>query len=207
MSAVSYSCLFPIAAASSAELPVPKIDGACDHLINAQIPPISLAPTSDPGNPIDLSALTGVTVIYCYPRTGGPKEAIPADWHALPGARGCTPQSCSFRDSYQALLDAGADRVFGLSTQSSWYHQEVKQRLGLPFELLSDPRLHLVLAMQLPRFTWEERVLIKRCVFVIVDNVIRKVFYPVFPPENSAQEVLSWMKTEEGKAVIASTTS
>jgi len=97
------------------DLPRPVDDGACAHLTNFRIPSLELPVTND--GLIDLSQLSGRTVLFCYPRTGRPNEPVPADWDAIPGARGCTPQACSFRDSYQALIEAGADRIFGLSTQ------------------------------------------------------------------------------------------
>ncbi len=150
-------------------------------------------PTDLP-RPIDLSQLSGRTVLFCYPRTGRPNEPVPADWDAIPGARGCTPQACSFRDSYQALLEAGADRIFGLSTQDTDYQKEAAERLHLPYSLLSDNTLLLSRALRLPTFGFANMTMIKRLTLIVDQGVITKVFYPVFPPDESANETLHWLK-------------
>jgi peroxiredoxin len=144
------------------------------------------------GEPVDLSALTGTTVVYCYPLTGRPDRDLPAGWDEIPGARGCTPQSCAFRDHHAELRALGA-RVFGLSTQDSAYQQEAAERLQLPFGLLSDEKLEFAGALDLPAFEAEGMTLVKRLTLVVEDGEIRKVFYPVFPPGRNAEEVIGWL--------------
>lgn len=173
-------------------LPVPADDGACAHLTGLRLPSLSLLSTG--GRQIDLSQLAGRTVVYCYPRTGHPDREVPAGWDQIPGARGCTPQSCAFRDHYRELRDLGAGAVFGLSTQDSAYQREAAERLHLPFEILSDERLEFAHALRLPTFVVEGMTLIKRLTLVIRDGVIEKVFYPVFPPDANAGEVASWLR-------------
>jgi peroxiredoxin len=172
------------------DLPVPVDDGACDHLPGRRIPPVPLASTA--GRPVDLSGLPGRTVVYCYPRTGRPDADPPPGWNAIPGARGCTPQSCAFRDHHQELRALGA-AVFGLSTQDTAYQREAAERLHLPFELLSDARLELARALRLPTFQVAGMTLIKRLTLVVADGVIEKVFYPVFPPDANAGAVIAWL--------------
>jgi peroxiredoxin len=144
------------------------------------------------GEPVDLSVLSGRTVVYCYPRTGRPEEGLPRGWDEIPGARGCTPQSCAFRDHHEELRSLGA-RVFGLSTQSTGYQREAAERLRLPFALLSDERLAFARALGLPTFEVEGMTLIKRLTLVIDEGRIEKVFYPVFPPNENAKEVAEWL--------------
>jgi peroxiredoxin len=172
-------------------LPVPTDDGACDHLPGMWLPPVALPSTA--GERVDLSGLPGRTVVYCYPRTGRPDEDLPQGWDGIPGARGCTPQSCAFRDHHAELRALGA-RVFGLSTQSTEYQREAAGRLHLPFDLLSDEGLAFVGALGLPSFEVEGMTLIKRLTLVIDDGRIEKVFYPVFPPDENAQEVVGWLR-------------
>ena len=174
-------------------LPVPVDDGAAGHLIDASLPSVVLA-ASD-GQRVDLSALKGTTVLYIYTRTGRPGVPLPEGWDELPGARGCTPQSCSFRDHFAELRSLGVDHVFGLSTQDTPYQREAAERLHLPFPLLSDEDLEFTLALRLPTFTVAGMTLIKRMVLVISDGVVRKVFYPVFPPDKSAADVVAWLKS------------
>jgi len=174
------------------DLPRPVDDGACAHLINFRIPSLELQVTND--GLVDLSRLSGRNVLFCYPRTGRPNEPVPADWDAIPGARGCTPQACSFRDSYQALIEAGADRIFGLSSQDTDYQEEAAERLHLPYGLLSDNRLLFGRALRLPTFDFANMTLIKRLTLIIDQGVITKLFYPVFPPDESANETLHWLK-------------
>ena len=173
-------------------LPVPQDDGATRHLAGAKLPPLPLAATD--GSKVDLSALRGRTVVYVYPRTGRPGQDLPDGWDAIPGARGCTPQSCSFRDHFAELKQLGVARVFGLSTQDSDYQREAVDRLHLPFPVLSDGELKLTRALNLPTFTVAGMTLLKRMVFVIDDGVMSKVFYPVFPPDKSAEEVVGWLR-------------
>jgi peroxiredoxin len=148
---------------------------------------------------VDLSSLPGRTVVYCYPRTGKPGQDLPRGWDEIPGARGCTPQSCSFRDHHAELRALGA-RVFGLSTQSTGYQREAAERLHLPFELLSDEGLAFAKGLDLPTFEVEGMTLIKRLTLIIDNGRIENVFYPVFPPGENAEEVVAWLSgaTYEG---------
>ena len=175
-------------------LPAPEDDGAADHLPGMRLPPVSLASTS--GEVVDLSALPGRTVVYCYPMTGRPDRSLPTGWDEIPGARGCTPQSCSFRDHHAELRALGA-RVFGLSTQDTDYQREAATRLHLPFALLSDSDLAFAGALDLPTFEVEGMVLLKRLTLIIDEGWIEKVFYPVFPPDRSAEEVVGWLEDLE----------
>jgi peroxiredoxin len=172
-------------------LPVPVDDGACDHLPGMALPPLPLLATD--GRMVDLAALHGRTVVYCYPRTGRPGEEVPPSWDAIPGARGCTPQSCAFRDHHSELRGLGAE-VFGLSAQDTEYQREVVERLRLPFALLSDAGLAFARALRLPTFTWSGTDLIKRLTLVARDGRIEHVFYPVFPPDANAGAVARWLE-------------
>jgi peroxiredoxin len=155
-----------------------------------QIPSVPL-PSTD-GGAVDLAALQGLTVVYCYPRTGRPDREPPAGWNEIPGARGCTPQSCAFRDHHAALQSFGA-KVFGLSTQRTEYQREAVERLHLPFELLSDADLSFARSLRLPTFEVESMTLIKRLTLILLNGRIEKVFYPVFPPDRNAAEVIQWL--------------
>ncbi len=172
------------------DLPAPVDDGACDHLLGMHLPSVPLRSTT--GRLIDLASLSGKTVVYCYPRTGKPDEEPPAGWNKIPGARGCTPQSCAFRDHFQELQALGAG-VFGLSAQSTEYQKEAVERLRLPFELLSDAELAFSRALRLPTFKVDSMVLIKRLTLILLDGRVEKVFYPVFPPDKNAHEVMEWL--------------
>lgn len=174
-------------------LPMPIDDGTSDHLFGLKIPSITLISTD--GNEINLAKLKGRNVIFVYPMTGRPDVALPQGWNDIPGARGCTPQSCSYRDMYQEFKLLNVE-VFGLSTQSTEYQQEVKSRLHLPFQLLSDSNYILKKVIELPTFTVETIVLYKRITLVIEDAEIKKVFYPVFPPDKNAEQVLAYFKDE-----------
>ncbi len=171
-------------------LPVPIDDGACRHLTGLSLPSIALMSTAD--RPVDLSKLAGRVVVYCYPRTGQPGVAVPASWDEIPGARGCTPQACAFRDHYEELRALTA-HVFGLSTQDTDYQREAATRLHLPFELLSDAALVFARRLQLPTFEFEGMTLIKRLTLIVRDGQIEQVFYPVFPPDKNAEEVIQWL--------------
>jgi peroxiredoxin len=173
------------------DLPVPQDDGACSHLTGSSMPSVPLSDTS--GNTVDIASLTGLTILFCYPRTGAPGEKIGDDWNSIPGARGCTPQACSFRDQLAELRDHGVKNVFGLSTQDTSYQSEVKDRLHLPYELLSDEKLAFVKALGLPTFEWHDKTLIKRLAIAIEDAKIIHVWYPVFPPDSNAKEVVKWL--------------
>jgi peroxiredoxin len=174
------------------DLPVPADDGAAKHLIGAQLPNLALPATN--GEAINLAQLKGRSVVYIYPRTGVPGVPVPNGWDMIPGARGCTPQSCSFRDHFNELRLAGADQLFGLSTQDSAYQREAVQRLHLPFQILSDATLDFARALDLPTFEVSGMTLIKRMTLVIDDGTITHVFYPVFPPDKSAETTLRWLQ-------------
>ena len=176
------------------DLPVPVDDGAARHLTGMALPDVTLAATD--GARVNLSRLSGRTVIYIYPRTGRPGQALPTGWNAIPGARGCTPQSCSFRDHFDELRSLGVRQLYGLSTQESDYQREAVERLHLPFAILSDADLALQRALNLPTFDVDGMVLLKRMALVIDDGRISKVFYPVFPPDRSAEEVIAWLRGE-----------
>jgi peroxiredoxin len=179
-----------------ANLPVPVDDGACDHLRGLRLPSVPLLSTA--GRMVDLSELRGRTVVYCYPRTGRPDREVPKGWDDIPGARGCTPQSCAFRDHY-GEFEALGTRVFGLSTQTTDYQREAATRLRLPFDLLSDKDLACARALRLPTFEFEwtfgaePATLIKRLTLVLTDGRIEQVFYPVFPPDKNAEQVRLWL--------------
>lgn len=173
-----------------ADLPVPLDDGGCDHLAGLRLPHAELASTA--GHEVDLAALSGTIAVYCYSLTGRPDRALPQGWNEIPGARGCTPQSCEFRDRYPRLQDLGVE-IFGLSTQVTEYQQEVVERLHLPFALLSDAKLEFARALRLPTFDFQGMTLIKRLTLIVADGRIVKVFYPVFPPDTGAQQVADWV--------------
>lgn len=174
-----------------ANLPVPEDDGACQHLIGMAIPDIALNSTHE--SLINLSHIKGWLVIYCYPMTGQPNQALPTGWDNIPGARGCTPQSCAFRDHHQEIQQLGA-QVFGLSSQTTAYQTEAAQRLHLPFALLSDAQLTLTNALKLPTFEVAQMRLTKRVTMIALDGKITHTFYPVFPPDQNAAQVLDWLQ-------------
>jgi len=174
------------------DLPAPPDDGAARHLTGMRLPELPLAATD--GTRVDLATLKGRTVVYVYPRTGRPGQALPTNWDAIPGARGCTPQSCGFRDHFADLKRLGVVHLFGLSTQATDYQREAAERLHLPFAILSDADLKLTRALNLPTFAVDGMTLIKRLAWVIDDGAIAKVFYPVFPPDRNAGDVLAWLK-------------
>ena len=176
-------------------LPVPVDDGACAHLLGTRIPSVPLIATS--GDSVDLGATPGTVVVYFYPMIGRPDSPPLVGWNEIPGARGCTPQSCAFRDHYTELKRSNA-KVFGVSAQRLEDQKEAKARLRLPFELLNDSRFALTEAMCLPTFVYEKSRLIKRLTFVAVDGTIQAVFYPVFPPDRNAEDVLEWLRKNTG---------
>ena len=177
-------------------IPAPTDDGAADHLPGVRVPSVPLSATS--GGKVDLSALSGKTVVYCYPMTGRPFKDLPQGWDEIPGARGCTPQSCSFRDHHAELAQLGA-RVFGLSTQSTAYQREAAARLRLPFDLLSDEDLAFAEALSLPTFEAGGMILLMRLTLIIEEGKVEKVFYPVFPPGKNAEEVLAWLRQQSSE--------
>jgi peroxiredoxin len=176
-----------------ADLPVPEDDGAARHLAGMRLPTVSLQATD--GAKVDLARLAGRTVVYIYPRTGRPGVALPEGWDGIPGARGCTPQSCSFRDHFAELKSLGVANLFGLSTQDTEYQREAADRLHLPFPILSDAGLQLARAVGLPTFEVAGMTLLKRMVLIIDDGVIARMFYPVFPPDESAAAVVDWLRS------------
>ncbi|KAI9750631.1 MAG: hypothetical protein M4579_006378 [Chaenotheca gracillima] len=176
------------------DIPVPKDDGACNHLQQAQTPDLALPIASDPSHPVNLSTLPGLTIVFIYPRTGAPGETVPDDWNAIPGARGCTPQACSFRDNFDELTKLGVTNLYGLSTQSSAYQKEVHDRLELPYELLSDETLAFQQALELPTFDWHGTKVIRRVTLALQDGKLVKWWYPIFPPDKNVDLVLEWLK-------------
>lgn len=177
-----------------ADLPVPEDDGAAAHLAGTPAPQLEL-PTTD-GSSVRLDELgPGRTVLYLYPLSGKPGVDLPDGWDAIPGARGCTPEACGFRDHYQELVEAGAARVYGLSSQPSAYQAELVERLHLPFTMLSDPDFALGDALRLPTFSapGHDR-LYSRLTLIIGDGVIEHAFYPIFPPNQHAEQVLAWFR-------------
>ena len=172
-------------------IPAPVDDGAADHLTGMAVPDVTLAATD--GAEVSLAKIPGRVVGYVYPMTGQPNAALRDGWDDIPGARGCTPQSCSFRDHFGELTALGVNRVFGLSVQDTDYQREVAERLHLPFPVLSDESGALTAAMRLPVMEVEGRAFLKRMAFVIEDGVVVKVFYPVFPPDRNAGDVVAWL--------------
>jgi len=178
-----------------ADLPVPEDDGAAAHLPGTRVPSLEL-PATD-GSTVRLHALApGRTVLYVYPLTARPGTDLPDGWDSIPGARGCTPEACGFRDHYQDLRDAGAVEVFGLSSQDVDYQREAVDRLHLPFRMLSDPTHRLAGALGLPTFEAGGLRLYKRLTLVIRDGVVEHAFYPVFPPDEHARQVLTWLRDQ-----------
>lgn len=174
-------------------IPAPEDDGEAAHLIGMAIPAVTLRATDD--TTITLAELSGRTVLFGYPRTGEPgKIALVEDWDMIPGARGCTPQTCAFRDLFAELKVAGARQVFGVSTQDNDYQTEMATRLHLPFPVLSDEDLQLANGLRLPTMQVAGLTMLKRIALVIDDGVIRHVFYPVFPPDRNAGDVLQWLR-------------
>src|SRR5215471_8132329 len=173
-------------------IPAPQDDGGARHLSGAKLPDLAL-PATD-GSAVNLSKLTGRTIVYVYPRTGVPGVDPPEGWDQIPGARGCTPQSCSFRDHFGELKRLGVSQLYGLSTQDTAYQREAAMRLHLPFSILSDAKLTLTKALNMPTFTAAGMTLLKRMALVIDDGKITKTFYPVFPPDKNAAEVVAWMQ-------------
>jgi peroxiredoxin len=177
-------------------IPVPQDDGAAAHLAGKKLPDLALPATQNAQSAaqVNLSTLKGRTVLYVYPRTGVPGVDLPPGWNDIPGARGCTPQSCAFRDHYAELRTLGVEHLFGLSTQDTDYQREAVARLHLPFAILSDEKLAFARALKLPTFEVVGMTLLKRMALVIDDGVVTKAFYPVFPPDKSAETVRDWLR-------------
>src|SRR3984885_9553902 len=176
------------------DIPAPQDDGGARHLTGMKLPDVALPATSGPA--VNLSTLKGRTVVYIYPRTGLTGIDAPEGWDAIPGARGCTPQSCGFRDHFADLKTLAVKHLYGLSTQDTAYQREAAERLHLPFAILSDADLKLGRAMKLPTFTTSGMTLFKRMALVIDDATISKAFYPVFPPDKNAEEVAVWLRDQ-----------
>lgn len=172
------------------QLVTPRDDGAARHLPGMELPGIGLVATD--GTTVDLRE-PGLTVVYAYPRTSPPGGKAIDGWDAIPGARGCTPQTCAFRDHFAELKALRATRLFGLSTQTTEYQREAAERLHLPFPLLSDHSLLLVSALRLPTFQAGGLTLLKRLTMIIETGIIKHVFYPVHPPEKNADAVIDWL--------------
>lgn len=173
-----------------ADLPVPEDDGAADHLTGRPLHAMSLPSTA--GSTLDLATRPGRTVVYCFPRAGRPDVPLPEGWNDIPGARGCTPQSMAFRDQYDDIRALHAD-IVGISTQSPDEQTEIAERLALPFPLLSDAERRFATSLDLPTFEVEGKVLIKRLTLIVTEGIIDHVFYPVFPPDKAAEEVIVWL--------------
>jgi peroxiredoxin len=171
------------------DLPIPRDDGGANHLVGMRLPDLEMR-ASD-GQLMVLHHLRGLGVLYFYPRTGRPDQDLPRGWDMIPGARGCTPQSCSFRDHFAQLRGLGVQYVFGVSTQSTDYQQEAAARLHLPFPLLSDENLTLAHALSLPLMEVEGMRLNRRLTMIVRDGVIIRVFYPVFPPDKNVDDVIA----------------
>ncbi|MFN5449167.1 MAG: peroxiredoxin [Burkholderiales bacterium] len=175
------------------DLPVPQDDGAADHLKGKRLPSVKLAATN--GQAIDLGDLPGTVVIYCYPMTGQPNVPLPDGWDQIPGARGCTPQSCSFRDHYQEIRALGAD-VIGLSVQNTDYQKEMAERLHLPFPVVSDIHYEFQKALSLPTFQAAGMTLLKRLTLIVKNGVVGEVHYPIFPSDSDPDWVIGRLKNQ-----------
>lgn len=173
-------------------LPIPIDDGSTAHLVGMRLPNIKLESTS--GSLVGLMDIQDRLVIYVYPLTGRPEVPLPEGWDEIPGARGCTPQACDFRNHYQQLQQLNT-AVLGLSSQTTDYQLELKKRLHLPFDLLSDHSFQLKAAINLPVFKVGELLFYKRLTLIAEQNVIKKVFYPVFPPNQNAIQVIDWLNS------------
>ena len=173
-------------------LPVPLDDGGADHLPGLTLPPLTLAATD--GSSVDLGALSGLTVLYFYPRTGRPDEPLPEGWDMILGARGCTPQTCAFRDHFADLQTLGVSAVYGISTQTTAYQAEAATRLHLPFALLSDEDRKLAEALRLPMMEVGGMILNRRLTLIVEGERIVKVFYPIFPPDRNAGDVIAALR-------------
>ncbi len=172
-------------------IPAPVDDGSADHLDGTCLPEVTLPSTC--GGQVNPGHLTGWNVLFFYPMTGKPGVPLPVGWDEIPGARGCTPQACAFRDLSQALADRGVSTVYGVSTQSTGYQREAVNRLHLPFALLSDTDLKLARALCLPTMGVDGQFLFKRLTLVLRGTRIKRVFYPVFPLDRNAADVLDFL--------------
>lgn len=174
------------------KIPRPSDDGLADHLPGMVLPSVRLTGTN--GGEVDLSKLQGRTVVYVYPMTGRPDVPLPDGWDMIPGARGCTPQSCAFRDHFAELRGLGVEHLFGLSVQDTNYQKEAAERLHLPFPLLSDKNRAFAGALNLPTFEVHGRTLLKRITIIMHAERIEHIFYPVFPPDQNVHDVMQWLR-------------
>ncbi|WP_279477898.1 peroxiredoxin [Aureimonas sp. SK2] len=173
----------------------PTDDGGASHLVGRRLPAVALSSTA--GGRVDLSAIRGLCVVYAYPMTGRPGAPLPGGWNEIPGARGCTPQACSFRDHWNDLRELGVSAVYGVSTQTTAYQREAAERLHLPFPLLSDAALEFQEMLDLPTFEADGETLLKRLTMIARDGEIIAALYPVFPPDRSAADVAEWLRRQD----------
>ena len=173
------------------KIPAPKGEENLSHLNNYTIKQVKLKSTDD--KLVELSEIKGLTIIYIYPMTGQPDKPLPDNWDNIPGARGCTPQSCSFRDNFNEFKKLNVDNIFGLSTQNTEYQKEMVKRLNLPYQVLSDEKLEFTNQLKLPTFEVENMKLIKRITLILSNNKIIKYFYPVFPPDKNVNDVIKFL--------------
>jgi peroxiredoxin len=175
------------------DLPIPVDDGACDHLAGASLPSVALRSTA--GGSVNLADLRGTIVVYVYPHTGRPDIPTPREWDLIPGARGCTPEACAYRDHHAELRELGAT-VYGVSIDPPEWQREAVDRLHLPFELLSDQDRSWSRPIRLPTFPFQDQIFLKRLTLVLEDHRVRKVFYPAFPPDRSPADVIQFLSSE-----------
>lgn len=174
------------------KIPEPKDDGEAEHLTGMGWPDLSLPATS--GELVNIAQLEGLTIVFAYPMTGRPDVPLPDNWDMTPGARGCTPQACSFRDAETELNNAGVSQIFGLSVQDTAYQQEARERLHLPYHLLSDADGGFQNALMPPMLKVAQMTLFRRISYAVRGGTIEKVWYPVFPPDRNVDDVLDWLK-------------
>ena len=174
------------------KFPKPKNDGKADHLLNKFLPDISLK--NQQGNLLKIKRSdTFRLILYFYPMTGNPNESLPKNWNQTPGAIGCTVETCSFRDNYEELIKLNALPI-GISTQTIDYIKEMTDRLAIPYDVLSDSENILLNSLKMPYFEIENKIYFKRSTLIVEKNIVKKVFYPIFPPNKHINEVLQWLK-------------